>query len=131
MIQPGIIQSHQISASGGTEKGTYSLGFNYFNQEGAFKYTGFKRYTVRANTMFNPKEFIRVGENLQVSYEDRQGNDNKGEGGAWAQSYRMVPYIPVYDIDGGWGGNGVGSSGNGSNPLANLYRGKDNIKCCL
>jgi len=126
VIQPGIIQSHQISASGGTDKGTYSLGFNYFNQEGAFKYTGFKRYTARANTMFNPKEFLRVGENLQVSYEDRQGNDNKGEGGAWAMSYRMVPYIPVYDINGGWGGNGVGSSGNGSNPLANLYRGKDN-----
>lgn len=126
VIQPGLIQSHQISASGGTDKGTYSLGFNYFNQEGAFKYTGFKRYTARANTVFNPKEFIRVGENLQVSYEDRLGNDNKGEGGAWAMAYRMVPYIPARDIGGGWGGNGVGSSGNGSNPLANLYRSKDN-----
>ena len=127
VIQPGIIQSHQISASGGTDKGTYSLGFNYFNQEGVFKYTGYKRYTVRANTTFNVKDFLRVGENLQVSFEDRQGNDNKGEGGAWAQAYRMVPYIPVHDINGGFGGNGVGSSGNGSNPLANLYRSKDNL----
>src|SRR5207245_1111072 len=40
-------------------------------------------------------------------------------------AFRMVPYIPVYDIMGGWGGNGVGSSGNGTNPLAQLSRAQD------
>ena len=37
----------------------------------------------------------------------------------------MVPYIPVYDIKGGFGGNGVGQSGNGSNPVADLIRDRD------
>ncbi|RYG00931.1 MAG: hypothetical protein EOO02_13870, partial [Chitinophagaceae bacterium] len=32
----------------------------------------------------------------------------------------------MYDINGGYGGNGVGESGNGSNPIANLERQKDN-----
>lgn len=120
------IQSHQISASGGSEKGSYNIGLNYFNQDGVFNYTNYKRYVVRANTQFAPQQWLRIGENMQVGYEDRLGNDNKGEGGAWAQSYRMVPYIPVYDIFGGFGGNGVGDSGNGSNPVANLYRQRDN-----
>ncbi len=120
------IQSHQISANGGNEKGVYSVGLNYFDQDGVFLNTNFKRYLLRVNTMFKPQEFIRIGENLQVSYDERLGNDNKGEGGAWAMAYRMVPYIPVYDIAGNFGGNGVGSSGNGSNPVANLYRGRDN-----
>jgi TonB-dependent starch-binding outer membrane protein SusC len=120
------MQSHQISASGGTDKGNYNVGLNYFNQDGVFPNTNFKRYLMRVNTMFNPQGFIRIGENLQFSYESRLGNDNKGEGGAWAQAYRMAPYIPVYDIGGGFGGNGVGSSGNGSNPIANLYRQRDN-----
>ena len=63
---------------------------------------------------------------MQISYEDRLGGTNRGEGDAWASAYRMVPYIPVNDIKGGWGGNGVGESGNGSNPIANLTRQKDN-----
>lgn len=125
ITRPAPIQSHQISASGGSDRTTYALGLNYFNQQGTFINTGYKRYTVRANTMFSPKKWVSVGENLQVSYESRQGNDNRGEGGAWAQAYRMVPYIPVYDVNGGFGGNGVGDSGNGSSPVANLVRDKD------
>jgi TonB-linked SusC/RagA family outer membrane protein len=126
VLQPGVIQSHQISANGGTDKGQFNIGLNYFNQEGTFKYTGFKRYTVRANTMFNPTSFLRLGENMQVSYDEKVGGNNKTESGAWAMAYRMVPYLPVYDIKGHFAGNGVGNSGNGSNPVADLYRAKDN-----
>ena len=104
----------------------FSLGLNYFDQKGTFVNTYFKRYTVRANTSFKPVNFLRIGENLQFSYEDRLGGANRGEGDAWASAFRMVPYIPVYDIKGGFGGNGVGESGNGSNPIANLTRQKDN-----
>jgi hypothetical protein len=42
------------------------------------------------------------------------------------QLSEWCPYIPVYDIKGGWGGNGVGESGNGNSPVALLYRQKDN-----
>ncbi len=126
VTRTGLIQSHQVTASGGNEKATYSMGLNYFNQQGVFKYTNYNRYTVRANSSFKATNFLRLGENLQISFEDRMGGDNRGEGGAWAQAYRMVPYIPVNDIGGGWGGNAMGESGNGTNPVAQLFRGKDN-----
>ncbi|NCI47119.1 SusC/RagA family TonB-linked outer membrane protein [Sediminibacterium soli] len=126
LTRNALIMSHQISASGGTDKAQYSLGANYFNQEGSFLYTYFKRYSVRANTSFKPVSFLKIGENLQISYEERLGGSNRGEGDAWASAFRMVPYIPVYDIKGGFGGNGVGESGNGSNPIANLTRARDN-----
>lgn len=125
VTQKGLLQSHQISATGGTDKVLYSVGLNYFNQEGTFKHTKFNRYSVRANTTFRPKTWLRFGENVQVSFDDRLGGEQRGEGGAWSWSYRMVPYIPVYDIKGGYGGNGVGSSGNASNAIANLERDKD------
>lgn len=121
----GVIQSHQLSANGGTDKMNYSVGLNYFNQQGTFKNTGYDRYTLRTNTTFKPKTWLRFGENLQVSWENRLGGEQRGEGGAWSQAYRMVPYIPVYDIRGGYGGNGVGESGNGTNPIANLERSQD------
>jgi TonB-linked SusC/RagA family outer membrane protein len=126
LTRPAPFTNHQLSASGGTDKALYSVGLNYFNQKGTFVETNFKRYTVRANASFKPTSFLRVGENFQLSYEDRLGGSNRGEGDAWASGFRMVPYIPVYDIKGGYGGNGVGESGNGSNPIANLERARDN-----
>lgn len=126
LTRPALFTNHQLTASGGTDKALYSVGLNYFNQDGTFQYTNFKRYSVRANTTFKPVSFLRIGENLQISFEDRLGGTNRGEGDAWASAYRMVPYIPVNDIKGGWGGNGVSESGNGSNPIANLARAKDN-----
>ncbi len=126
LTRPALLTNHQITASGGTEKALYSAGMNYFNQQGTFIETKFKRYVARVNTSFRPVDFLRIGENLQVSYEDRLGGTNRGEGDAWASGYRMVPYVPVYDIKGGFGGNGVGESGNGSNPIANLIRQRDN-----
>ncbi len=126
LTRPSLFTSQQISASGGNEKSLYSLGANYFNQQGTFVETNYKRYSVRANTSFKPTSFLKFGENLQISFEDRLGGANRGEGDAWASGFRMVPYIPVYDIKGGYGGNGVGESGNGSNPVANLERARDN-----
>ncbi len=120
LTRPALFTNHQLTATGGTDKATYSVGLNYFDQEGTFVNTDYKRYSLRANTSFKPVSFLRIGENLQFSYEDRLGGSNRGEGDAWASAYRMVPYIPVYDIKGGYGGNGVGESGNGSNPVANL-----------
>ena len=126
LTRPALFTNHQLTASGGTDKALYSVGLNYFDQLGTFVNTNFKRYTIRANTSFKPVSFLRLGENLQFSYEDRLGGTNRGEGDAWASAFRMVPYIPVYDIKGGWGGNGVGESGNGNSPIANLGRAKDN-----
>jgi TonB-dependent starch-binding outer membrane protein SusC len=125
ILQKGIMQSHQITASGGNDKGNYSIGLNYFDQQGIIKKTGYKRYSVRANSTFKATNWLRFGENLQVSYQQNNGGNQRGEGSPWSWAYRMVPYVPVYDIKGGYGGNGVGQSGNGSNPIANLYRDQD------
>ncbi len=125
ILQTALIQSHQITATGGTDKATYSLGMNYFDQEGTIKKTEFKRYLVRFNTSFKPTSWLRIGENAQISYQTRLGGEQRGEGGAWSWAYRHVPYIPVYDIKGGFGGNGVGQSGNASTPVAVLTRDQD------
>jgi TonB-linked SusC/RagA family outer membrane protein len=127
MSQTGLIQSHQLNASGGTESSTYSLGLNYFNQEGTFKYTGFERYTARLNSSFKATKFLTIGENIQLSYSNRKGDNVViGETSAWANAYRSTPFTPVYDINGGYGGSLIGGiSGVGGNPVATLERRKD------
>ena len=120
------MQSHNLSVSGGNETGNYLLGFNYFNQDGIINFTGYKRYSVRANTNFVIKNKIRVGENIQLSYVDNRGYDNQSEGNSISMSYRMQPIVPVYDIKGNFAGTRGSNLGNAENPYAAGYRGKDN-----
>lgn len=127
MSQNAIIQSHQLDFNSGTDKATFNAGLNYFNQEGTFKHTGYERYSLRVNSSFTPAKFLTVGENIQLSYDNRTGNsDILGENTAWASAYRSAPFIPVYDINGGYGGSLIGGiSGISYNPVAVQERRSD------
>lgn len=128
VFDPSPIQNHQLTVSGGTDASQYNVGFNYFNQDGIAKYTGYKRYSVRANTQFSIKNAFRVGENLTVSYTESNGTPG-GEGGgenAILQIVRIQPIVPVYDIMGNFAGTAGGNLGNASNPVADLFRARNN-----
>ncbi|MEO5601352.1 MAG: TonB-dependent receptor [Cyclobacteriaceae bacterium] len=128
-FQSAPIQSHQISANGATESSKYAVGFNYFDQDGIMPYTNYSRYSVRANTEFRVKERIRIGENIQVSYNEFKGNRSGADGGESLvlNSVRLMPFIPVYDIKGGWGGTAGSGAGTAGNTPAELFRAKDNV----
>ncbi|WP_234735272.1 SusC/RagA family TonB-linked outer membrane protein [Tellurirhabdus bombi] len=129
------IQNHQIGVSGGNENGRYAMSANYFNQEGIMRYTYYKRYSIRANTEFNVSKRIRVGENLQIAYGERVGGGNStqsitannNESNAVSFAYRIQPIIPVYDVAGNFAGTKGGDLDNARNPVALLYRNKDNV----
>lgn len=128
IFRPAPIQSYQVGATGGTDKGVYAFSVNYLDQEGILKNTYYKRYSIRANTEFKVKNRIRVGENMQVAFGERvsQIAGNNSEGNPISMSYRMQPIIPVYDIQGNFAGTKGGGLGNARNPVAQLTRGKDN-----
>ena len=125
ILRPARLQSHQVSVSGGSDRSNYLFSMNYFDQEGIYEYTDYKRYSARINSSVSPTKWFRAGENFQFLYGKRNGDNTVGDGGPWALAYQMVPYIPVFDIGGGFGGNGVGESGTTPNPLAYLARSKD------
>lgn len=119
IYNPAPIQNHNLSVSGGSEKGKFILGLNYFNEKAtSSKYTFFERYSLRANSQFNILESIRLGENLQVSYNNRRNAG--GGGGAWD----FPSLIPVYDIAGNPASSaapGLVATG-GSNPVTEAWR---------
>ncbi len=124
------IQNHQLGVSGGSENGRYAMSLNYFNQDGIMKYTSYKRYSLRANTEFNINKRVRVGQNFQVAYGERIGqpNGNNAESNPVSFAYRIQPIIPVYDVAGNFAGTRGGDLDNANNPLALLYRNKDNVQ---
>ncbi|UAJ14427.1 SusC/RagA family TonB-linked outer membrane protein [Aquirufa lenticrescens] len=138
---PAKISNFQLGATGGSKYGKYAISGSYFDQEGILKYTGYKRYSVRANTEFK-KGKLTFGENFTVSYDERIGvpSGNNNESNPIMFAIRIQPIIPVFDITGGPKGlggtntsdlNGFAGSrgsnlGNAPNPLARQWREKDN-----
>ncbi|MCW3088644.1 MAG: TonB-dependent receptor, partial [Sediminibacterium sp.] len=140
IFKPSTIANYQLGATGGTKTGKYAISGNYFKQNGILQYTKYDRYSVRANTEFT-KGRVTFGENATFAYDERQGITNNDESNPIMFAIRVHPMIPVFDITGGppeLGGtntspyNGFAGSrgvnlGNAPNPLARLYREKDNI----
>ncbi len=120
------IQNYQLGASGGSDKGTYAISLNYFNQKGILTNTNYKRYSLRANTQFTVRNRIRVGENFTVSYDDRAGITNNDESNPIAFAVRSHPLIPVYDVAGNYAGAKGLNLGNARNGVAEIARAKDN-----
>ncbi|WP_228450570.1 SusC/RagA family TonB-linked outer membrane protein [Chryseolinea soli] len=131
IFNPAPIQNHQIGVSGGNESGRYAMSLNYFDQKGIMIYTNFKRYSIRANTEFNINKKFRVGENLQIATTQRvnQPNGNSQESNPTSFAFRIQPIVPVYDVSGTtFAGTRGTDLDNSRNPVADLWRNKDNIQ---
>lgn len=126
LTQTAPFKSHNIGLSGGTERSVYSISFGYYDEAGMQKYTYYDRYSMRANSEFKISKGIRLGQTLFGSFRNRLGSSDNNEGSPWSQGYRMQPIVPAYDIEGNFAGSKAPGTGNGQNPVAMLYRAKDN-----
>jgi TonB-dependent starch-binding outer membrane protein SusC len=122
VYRPAPVQNIQFSVSTGSERGTFVLGLNYYNRKGTVdKYSFNKRYMLRANTTYNLLNFIKLGENLQVTYT--QARNAEHPSGAW----NYPSYCPVYDIAGMPTGSAIPTisatgRGLGNNPVTTPWR---------
>lgn len=112
-----LIQEYNIGVTGGTEKTSYSFSFGYADQNGILKHTGFKRYSLRSNVDARVTSWLRFGEALGVSFTDHNGISNNNDLNPVSLAARTSTMMPVTDIRGNWAG--------GWNPMALLYRNKD------
>ena len=128
VFQNAPIYTINVGASGGNEAGQYALSAGYLDQQGTVIHTGYKRYSLRANTLFRVKDRIRVGENFTVSFGDvvNMPGGVRGTGNAISQAFRSPSIIPVFDEMGNFAGSKGGELTNASNPVADLFRNKDN-----
>ncbi|MES1216088.1 MAG: TonB-dependent receptor [Bacteroidota bacterium] len=122
LFKPAPIQSHTLTASGGSDKSNYLFSVNFFDQKGILMNTGLKRYSARINTTFNVKNNIRVGENVYVFYKENPRITNNVEGNEVNETAFMQPIIPLTDIGGGFAGNRGKELGNSGSPYAQRVR---------
>jgi TonB-linked SusC/RagA family outer membrane protein len=93
-----IIQNHHVSIDGGTDNATYSFSGSYFDQDGTIKGSNYKRYTIRANTSFQVKNWMKIGENITYAYSTGRNamNNNSSPGASiLSAALAMAPWDPV------------------------------------
>jgi TonB-linked SusC/RagA family outer membrane protein len=67
IYQTGKSSEYNLSISGGTDKGWYSISGNYLEQEGTIKNSDFNRYSIRSNIGRKPFKWLEVGLNTNFS----------------------------------------------------------------
>lgn len=119
MFRPALMMNHNLSTTGGTDRLNYMVSFGYMNQQGTLLNTHMKRYSVRVNTEYKLRDNIRIGENLYAFYRDNPQENPNHPYMSINATRGMLPFIPVYDIMGNWGGGYAGPNlGTNGNPVA-------------
>ncbi|MDD3038000.1 TonB-dependent receptor [Bacteroides sp.] len=97
VFQTGMMQQHNISASGGTEKTKYFASLGYMDQEGTLKNTSFTRYNVRANLDIQVAKNLKFTTNISGYRLDRDwpgtAIGNQAEFDPVRQAINSVPVI--------------------------------------
>ncbi|MCD8739202.1 TonB-dependent receptor [Mucilaginibacter roseus] len=97
--ESAAIQNHNLSIQGGTELNKYYLSFGYLNQQGIVfsDISNFKKYNFTANTSFQPKKWLNIGQTFGYTYTRNQSNfsTNNEFGGPLSSSLNLDPITPI------------------------------------
>ena len=94
VLRDAEIENYDLQINGGSENISYSLGGNFFFQEGVLDMkNSYERFNLRARVDAKANDWLNVGGNVlfsnAVKYDD--------EGSAWQLTYFAVPILPVFD----------------------------------
>lgn len=123
ITQEASLTNLSISVANGEKKGKYYLAANYLKREGLLNHTGFHRGNVKVNSEYKVGDRIRIGQHMNMSYtKQNSGTDEAIEG-----ALRMTPLLPVMDDSGNFTGVAGPGLSNTRNPVAQLYRARNNF----
>lgn len=94
-LRTAVTQSHQLSASGGTEKLRASMSVGYLNQQGIQRGQDFSRYNARLTVDYKLNKAISLGASTNASL----GIQNYGPD-IYGRATGQLPYATPYTPDG-------------------------------
>ena len=115
-----MLQSHEVSVSGATDKTNYYLSGGYYDQQGIAPGSLFERYSLRFNFEQQMADWFRMGTNTMFNFQ----NIEQADEGSYAlvtpisASRFMLPYWNPYNSDGSLASINKGEwTGQGQNPM--------------
>lgn len=126
IFRTGKIQDYNANIKGGNDNGRYYFSFGYRKGEGILLNTYSERYSVRMNTDYQLKPWLKVGQNMALTMTDGNGaNTTSAYTGAIISAIFYPPHIRPYAADGSFSGlplQYAGAYGDVINPVAYLKR---------
>jgi len=95
VMQPGRVQNHNVSVSGGNESAKYFVSGDYMDQRGILLGYNYKRYSFRANTDIKATKYLTVGTSTFIVAHNRDGGR-----ASLMQAAAMTPWARMYNDDG-------------------------------
>lgn len=114
------LQSYDLSVNYASDKINYFVSGGYFDQEGIAQGSTFERYNLRANVDVKAADWLKVGTNSMITYEEvQQADDGEYSLSTPISACRfMLPYWNPYRKDGSIASSSDGSwAGTTQNPL--------------
>ncbi len=120
-----FMHNYNLSIDGGNDKGHYSFSASYFDQNGTLKGSDYKRLTLRFNSDYEVRSWLKIGEHLSfmTNSSHNDASNNNANAGVLSQSLRMAPWDPTHYPEGSVNKNGDDMSGRiaASSNFKNVY----------
>ena len=114
VLRNGLLQSHELSVNGATEKSRYSFSANYTDQHGIVLNSGFRRYNFHTNVEWELQKNLHFGVNATYGRSKQNGltttesqvfNSSPFSAGitnSFVYALLMPPVVSVYNNDGSY-----------------------------
>lgn len=93
-------QEYNVSVSGSSEKLNYYMSLGYLDEDGIISGSGFSRYTARAKTDYQAKDWLKVGTNIGYSYYNKKAPTSQtswgSSGNVFYVTNSIAPIYPMY-----------------------------------
>ncbi|MDR1654231.1 MAG: TonB-dependent receptor [Prevotellaceae bacterium] len=96
-----MMNNHNLSVAGGSDKITYNLSAGYSNQDGIAEGSGFRRLSLSGGLDAQVKEWARAGVNFGISNTNQKLTVS--DQSLVLTAIRSNPYVPVRNADGTFG----------------------------
>lgn len=93
------MRNYSLSYSGGNDKSNYYVSGGVFDQDGIILNTSYRRYTVQFNGESRVKPWIKFGNNLTLSHDEKKSGDYNIR-----MAMASLPTQPIYNEDGSYSG---------------------------
>ena len=114
------LQSYELTVNRATDRLNYFVSGGFYDQEGIAQSSNFRRYNMRANAEVKASNWLKIGTNTMMAYEEI-AQAEEGEPALYTPisgSRFMLPYWNPYNADGSLASENDGTwTGTGQNPI--------------
>lgn len=125
ILGSGKVNNIDFNIQGGNEVSTYYFSTSFYDEKGIIDQSYFKRFSTRINTEHKIKPWLKVGQNLQVTYGENNGfNNSSSQTGLLFSALRFNPAIPTMNDDGTYGTSKAFANqlGDINNPYSTIHQ---------